>query len=221
MFIEESNVDRGCLRQGDILERIPFPLLQLEDLTVLGKINSQPSELPYPNIDTALTTHRKDPNFFTGQALMRLSYGVVFSHCCELEPRNGKMFGSAFTVARLVPIKQSILEDRDKLNSLRANPDPRSGIPSYIDYFHIASNPKTENKEWMVDFAQIVSIPKTEFPGILKRKILQMDDRTRVKFKIKAAAYFGRITEEEAQGAFMNRGSKKQNNPYFIEQNQT
>ncbi len=199
MFINETNIDRECLRQGDILERIPFPLLALENLTVLGRINSAPSEFPYPDISTALTKHREDPNFFTAQTLMRFSFGAVFSHCCELEPRKGKMLGSTFTVARLIPIKNSILEDREKLRSLRDNPDPRTRNPGYIDYFHIAQNQRTDNKEWMVDFAQIVSIPKSEFPEILKRKILQLDDRTRVKFKIKAAVYLGRITDEEAQ----------------------
>jgi hypothetical protein len=33
---------------------------------------------------------------------------------------------------------------------------------------------------------------------LLSRKILQLLDRERVKFKIKLAAYLGRLTDEEA-----------------------
>ncbi len=59
--------------------------------------------------------------------------------------------------------------------------------PGFIDYFYVAPHQRLENKEWMVDFSQITSLPKSEFPEILKRKILQMDDRSRVKLKIKLA----------------------------------
>src|SRR5262249_53342336 len=110
-----------------------------------------------------------------------------------------KLLGSAFTVARLVPVKQSIIADRNKLTSLRANKDPRSTEPGFIDYFYISAQPQIDDKEWMVDFSQIVSLPKSEFPAILQQKVLQMDNRSRVKFKIKIAAYLSRITDEEEQ----------------------
>ena len=199
MFVEDTGMERDCLRQGDILARIPFPLLEIGKLRVLGKINSEASERPYPDISAALSAHRDDPNYFTAQTLMRLSFGAVVSHCCELEPRNGKLLLPAFTLARLIPVKQGIMADREKLASLRDNQDPRGPTPGFIDYFYIAPHERIDNKEWMVDFSQIASLPKSEFPAILQHKVLQMDGRTRVKFKIKIATYLGRITNEEEQ----------------------
>jgi hypothetical protein len=197
VFVDD--MERDCLRQGDILERIPFPLLATGSIRVLGKIKLEATELPYPSIDAALTPHRDDPNYFTGQLPMRLSFGAVVSHCCELEPRNGKLIGAMFTVARLVPVKQSIMRDSERLESLRANRDPREPIPGYLDYFYTTPHERLESKEWMVDFSQITSVPNSEFPAVLTQKVLQMDDRTRVKFKIKLATYLGRITDEEAE----------------------
>lgn len=106
--------------------------------------------------------------------------------------------GAAFTLARLIPIKKSILADGEKLTSLRLNADPRGAIPGFIDYFHIASHSRLSGVEWMVDFSQVTSLPNSQFPEILSRKILQMEDLDRVKFKIKLAAYQSRITDEEA-----------------------
>ncbi len=199
MFVQDTDIQQDCLRQGDILEGIPFPLLDLKSLPVLGQIQPGKREFPYPTISPILHRHREDPHYFTGQLLMRLSFCAVLSHCCELEPRHGKLLPASFTVARLITVKQSIIEDPEKLASLRANKDPRGATPGFIDYFYIAPHERLENKEWMVDFNQVASIPNSEFPDILKHKTLQMDDRSRVKFKIKLATYLGRITDEEAQ----------------------
>jgi len=192
-------MELDCLRQGDILKRIPFPLLAMGSLQVLGRISSAATELSYPNIDAILSTHRNDPNYFTGQVLMRLSFGAVISQCCELEPRNGKLIGSSFSIARLIQVKDNILADSEKLASLKANRDPRSSAPGFFDYFYVEPHERLDGKEWMVDYSQIVSLPKSEFPGILAHKILQMDDRSRVRFKMKLAAYLGRLTEEETR----------------------
>jgi hypothetical protein len=54
----------------------------------------------------------------------------------------------------------------------------------------------------MVDFNQGASIPCTEFPAILNQKILQMEDPWRVKFKIKLAASYARLTDEETGKGF-------------------
>ena len=104
----------------------------------------------------------------------------------------------AFVVARLIPVPARILADPQRLESLRANKDPRMGSdPGFINLFHISINERLGDAEWIVDFNQFVSIPGSEFPGILRSKILQMDDRSRVKFKIKLAASLARLTEDE------------------------
>jgi hypothetical protein len=49
----------------------------------------------------------------------------------------------------------------------------------------------------VVDFNQTICIPGKEFPAILRNKKLQMEDEWRVKFKIKLATSFARLTKEE------------------------
>lgn len=204
MFLQDADMERDRLRQGDILARIPFPLLETEKLTVLGQIQPGGADLPYPVINTRLHRHREDPHFFWGQLPLRMSLCAVLSNCCEVEPRHGKLLQPAFVVARLIPIKDSILNDSEKLESLRANRDPRGATPNrgYMDYFYIQACPRLDNKEWMVDFSQVFSIPNTNFPQILNQKILQMEPLHRVRFKIKAAVYFGRIADDEATARF-------------------
>lgn len=197
MFAQEDVTQHDCLRQGDILEGIPFPLLDSKALLVLGKYEPSQQQEAFPAISPAFQSHREDPYFFTGQLKMRKSFCAVLSHCCELEPRHNKLFSAAISLARLIPIKSSIVQDTAKLASLRENRNPLSGVPGYIDYFYINAHERLVNREWMVDFSQVLSIPNSEFPEILARKILQLDDRTRARFKIKLATYYGRFTDEE------------------------
>jgi hypothetical protein len=189
------------LRQGDILNEIPFPLLDLKQINVLGEIQPGSSIKPFPSISTRLHPHREDPHYFWGQVPMRLSFCAVLSNCCEVEPRHGRILQAAFSVARIIQIKNSIQTDPVKLESLRANRDPRITPPGFMDYFHVEPHLRLGGREWMVDFSQLVSIPNSEFPRILDRKILQMQPQQRIRFKVKLAAYFGRLASDESLDA--------------------
>lgn len=200
MFVADADMQLDCLRQGDILQGIPFPLLDATKLSILGQIRADGSN-PSPVLVPTTHVHRSDAGYYWAQLPVKLAFAVVISNCCEVEPRHGKLLQPAFMVARLIPIKESIRRDADKLSSLRANKDPRSDAPGYIDYFYVESHPKLDGKDWMVDYSQVVSIPNSEFPGILTKKMVQMTIRSRVKFKIKLAVYYGRIEDEEAADA--------------------
>jgi hypothetical protein len=198
MFHPEAEMEIDRLRQGDILEEIPFPLLDLKQVNVLGEIQPGGSVKPFPSITTKLHPHREDPHYFWGQVPMRLSHCAVLSNCCEIEPRHGKILQAAFSVARLIPIKNSIQIDMSKLESLRANRDPLGNPPGFLDYFYIEPHLRLGGRDWMVDFSQIVSIPNSEFPRILERKVLQMLPQHRIRLKVKVAAYFGRLASDES-----------------------
>ena len=106
-------------------------------------------------------------------------------------------------LARLVPIPVGIERDANNLESLKANRNPLDpvGGPGHINRFYIEPHELLEGREWIVDYNQVLSMPSQDFPKILKRKILQMDDDSRIRFKIKLAASFGRLSsEEEASG---------------------
>ena len=90
-----SDADTNCLRQGDILEEIPFPLLKLSGVAILGMITSQssgevysPAENPTLPLVPITHTQRQDANWLTAQLPVRMSYCAVLSQCCDLEHFN-------------------------------------------------------------------------------------------------------------------------------------
>lgn len=200
MFVADADMQLDCLRQGDILQGVPFPLLDSTKLSVLGQIRADQSSPSTVFIPTTYT-HRSDSGYYWAQLPVKLAFAAVVSNCCEVEPRHGKLLQPAFMVARLIPIKESIRGDAEKLASLKANKDPRSGAPGYIDYFYVESHPRLDGKEWMVDYSQVASIPNSEFPAIMGKKMAQMNAHNRVKFKIKLAVYYGRIEDDEEPDA--------------------
>ena len=205
MYVDAAQVERDCLRQGDVLDVVPFPIYESDSAT-LGKIDHGSGiEIPYPKIVVIPREHRGQKDCITMQLKARLSPGAVLAHCCELELRNGKCLLPMVAIARLVPLKSSIVKEPEKLASLRANKDPRTPeVTGYLDYFYLSANEAIGSVEWVVDFSQIASIPGAEYQYLLRRKVLQLLDRERVKFKIKLAAYLGRLTDEEHEMGLEN-----------------
>jgi len=205
VYAPDSQVDRNSLRQGDILTPVPFPVIDAETV-VLGKIDGQTRiEIPHPKIVALPREHRGQNDCVTMQIKARLAPCAVISHCCELELRNGKCLLPTISVARIVAVKESIGKDREKASSLKANKDPRiHGDPGYLDYFYLEPTASIGGVECVVDFAQIAPVPGTEYQNLLQRKVLQLVDRERVKFKIKLAAFLGRLTNEEVAAGLEN-----------------
>ena len=205
MYVSAGSLDTHCLRQGDILDAIPFPIIDV-DVAVLGKIDADAGiQIPHPKIVTIPREHRSQQDCFTMQVKTRLAPGAVISHCCELELRNGKCLLPTIAFARVVPVKASIVGQAEKLGSLRGNKDPRNQSDhGYLDYFYLAEHESIGGIERVVDFSQISSIPASEYSSLIGRKVLQLLDCERVKFKIKLAAYVGRLTDEEAAAGLEN-----------------
>jgi hypothetical protein len=122
----------------------------------------------------------------------------------------------AFALARLIPIPKQIMADAQRLASLKSNKDPRVGSdPGYINFFYVEPNPLLHGKEWVIDFNQTICIPGKEFPGILQSKKLQMEDEWRLKFKIKLATCFARLTNEERAAGLIDPWVGKQQDIKF------
>jgi hypothetical protein len=204
MFVEVADVT--CLRQGDILKGIPFPRLNLAEIPLLGTVSIEGSHPAIPTLIAKTHPHRDDPNWLTAQMPVRVSFCVVLSQCCDLEPnKSGQLQLPAFSLARLITIPKGIASDSQRLASLRTNKDPRNAAdPGYINFFHIPAHDQLESKEWIVDYNQTICIPGREFPSILSRKILQMDDYNLVKFKIKLSSCLTRLTNEERAAGIEN-----------------
>jgi hypothetical protein len=123
--VNSADLEKNCLRQGDIIEAIPFPIMDV-DVAILGKIDADSGiQVPHPRIVTIPREHRAQQDCLTMQVKTRLAPGAVISHCCELELRNGKCLLPMIALARILPVKTSIINHAQKLASLRGNKDPR------------------------------------------------------------------------------------------------
>jgi len=58
--------------------------------------------------------------------------------------------------------------------------------------------------DWRVHFNQVVSLPTTDIALLLRKKILELDDRTRMKFKIKLGFTLMRTNDDELQTGLEN-----------------
>ena len=103
------------------------------------------------------------------------------------------------------PISSDTRNDPDRFASLKANRDPRdTENPGYIDYFYLEPRALLEGTDWNVHFNQVVTLPTIDIALLLRKKVLQIDDRTRVKFKIKLAYTLGRINDDEIAAGLEN-----------------
>ena len=153
MYVEAAQMERACLRQLDVLDAIPFPIFE-SDSAVLGKIDyASGIEIPHPKLVVIPREHRSQGDCITMQMKTRLAPSAVLAHCCELELRNGTVFCRMIAVARLVPVKPSIIKDSEKLASLRANKDPRNPEDSgYLDYFYLRPTTHSEPSNGLLTF---------------------------------------------------------------------
>jgi hypothetical protein len=193
MFIDDA--DLTCLRQGDILANIPFPQLVTEKTAFLGaaSIDSVGDLTFSPHSDIV-----RELPMYTCQVQARICFAAVVSQCCDLEPRQGNRIAQpTIALARLAPIPKNLLSDARRLADLRSNSDPRVEGAGFLNLFHVPEHDRLNGHEWMIDFGQLFSIPSSEFPAILQRKVLQMDDDSRIRFKIRLSSSFARFTDEE------------------------
>ena len=84
---------------------------------------------------------------------------------------------------------------------IRKNPEylaklQQNSRESYMNLFYIPQTPPLP-QEYLVDFSMVVSIPRSEFNFALTKKLLQMNNVSRIQFKLKLGGHFGRPTQEE------------------------
>ncbi len=200
-----DSFDVANLRQGDILEGVPFPLMDASKIQVLGSIAQDQDFQTLPTIAPKTHQHREDRDWVSAVVPIKFGYCAVLSNCCDLEPRNGKIPGHAITLARLRPIPADIRNNPDLFENLRANKDPRDrNNAGYIEWFYLEPHALLQNQDWRVHYSQVVTLPTTDITLFLRKKVLQLDDRTRMKFKIKLGFTSMRANEEELAAGLEN-----------------
>ena len=194
MFTERPNQEE--LRQGDIIEGVYYPTLNCENLRLIGEPNHQTLSDERPDL-IAETIKKQGVTLFTAQVQVFRGFGIIISQCCDLALRSGKLEVPAFVISPLVEISYNLQNNSEKLSKFQEN-----SLHSFVNLFYIPQQEPLP-KSYMVDFNRMVSLPRTEFNFVLSKKVLQMTDEDRVKFKIKLSHQFGRATQEEiAAGLF-------------------
>ena len=185
-----------CLRQGDILGNLPFPVLRSGKLSFVGKIDP-----PSLGTDSTFVPQAEESRgrLYSIQTPARIVFAAVISQCCDIAPRRGGKIEGQHTIAlaRLVSIPDRARNDPESLASLRDNTNPYGSTPSYLGLFHVPAHASLLGEEWAIDYSQPFCIPAAELPAALKRKLLQMTDESRIRFKIKLSFFYGRLTDEE------------------------
>src|SRR5258708_1822584 len=106
MFVKDA--DLTCLRQGDILKDIPFPRINSQEVSILGRINIKAEGPIAETLVPLAIPHRGDPNWITAQLPVRFGFCAITSQCCDLEPRFDKIRMHTIALARLIPVPSKI-----------------------------------------------------------------------------------------------------------------
>jgi hypothetical protein len=201
MFAEAP--DTTELWQGDIIQGLFFPIIDVEQFKIIGR----PSEDSHSQ-DSALTlspvvSRVKDKiDHFNAQIEVVRGYSIVLSQCCDLALHNGKPKAPYFVVSPLLDILYPITNDPEKFALFKENT-----LDNFLSQFFIPQQSPL-SQDYAVDFGRLVSIPKSGYSFALKNKVLQMDDKSRVRLKLKLAHHFGRPTQDEMEaGIYPNSDS--------------
>lgn len=169
MFIArgEARFEDTGLRQGDILEGVPFPLLDDSKLRIFVDIAHDWDFKSIDSLTPKRHRERNDDQWVTAHVPIRFGYCALLANCCDLELRDGRIPAPTVALARLHPIGD-ILRDQERLASLKANKDPRNQRdPGYIDFFYLERHELLQNQEWKVHFNQVVSLPTQDLNRLL------------------------------------------------------
>src|ERR1017187_9849255 len=121
MFLDDADMDKTCLRQGDILKNVLYPLVVTDEVRFLGIADpsAKPVALPWQVEEITL---RNSPAWKC-QMFTRIGFVAVISQCCDIAPTNERRITrqSTIALARLVPVPAGPAKNPEKLASLQAN----------------------------------------------------------------------------------------------------
>lgn len=188
--------DPPSLRQGDIIESIFFPVPRQASVQFLG------SRVGGDDVNLRLEPIVQQPPGARRAYLSAITPGfvahaAVVSQCCDLDRTHPK---ASFVVCRLMALDRTRYRN---LEALIANVDPYGEIRPHLQFFCLGQIAGLEG-EYLADFALTLAVPWSDYDVLLQRKIAQLDQLNRNKFRVKAGAHYGRPTPEDAAEGFAN-----------------
>lgn len=184
------------LRQGDIVGNLFFPLVR----TGLVKYVATYASGSGANIKVDPLIEQPPGSRRTyAQAISHgiVSHGAVISQCCDLDRKHPR---TSFSLCRLIPF------ERDRYRNVEAlvnNIDPWGAENPHFQFFYIGGVEGLDG-EYVADFGLLTSIAWVDYDVIVARKVHQLDDINRNKFRVKVGAFFGRPPDEDVRAGLAN-----------------
>jgi hypothetical protein len=186
----------ASLRQGDIIASVFFPLTRPELLKYLGTYAS--------GSDTGI---KLEPFIETPQGSRKsyaqsichgvVAHGAVISQCCDLDKKHPR---TSFSLCRLVLFEPNRYRNVD---ALVGNIDPWGPENPHFQFFYVGKIDGLSG-EYLADFGLLTSLGWADYDSILEKKIHQLSEENRNKFRVKLGAFFGRPTEEDRTAGLAN-----------------
>lgn len=186
----------SSLRQGDIIANVFFPLTRPGLLKYLGTYGSG------TGTDISLQTFVEAPPGSTKKYVQSISHGVVahgavISQCCDLDKKHPR---TSFSLCRLIRFEPQRYR---KIEALTNNIDPWGPENPHFQFFYLGEIQGLDG-EYLADFALLTSFGWSDYEFILAKKVHQLDDLNRNKFRVKVGAFFGRPTDEDTAAGLGN-----------------
>ena len=182
MYLADENIERGILRQGDIISKVHL----------LGAINLngiQYSSLPAKPEERLSWTVPSPP---------KISDVMVLSHSCEIATENSVKVTSII----LGPLRDiNTATDPARVRELIESNEIDQANPaaSFLKYFYVSPNPNLEYKDGaVVDFSKCFSVRKQSYNMLVAQKLTQLTPEVANSMALKLALYFHRSQNSAA-----------------------
>lgn len=184
------------LRQGDVIADVFFPLTRPSLLRYLATYESgSGTHLRLQPLIEVPVGSRKE--YVQSLSHGVVAHGAVMNQCCDLDRRHPKL---SFSLCRL------ILFERDRykhVDALINNIDPWGPENPHFEFFYIGQIDGLEG-EYLADFGLLTSFGWSDYNFILGKKLHQLNDLNRNKFRVKVGAFWSRPPEEDVQTGMAN-----------------
>jgi hypothetical protein len=173
LYLEDENIERGILRQGDIISQT----------YLLGVLN--------PQGFSDVVKNGKPTNWIIPIKEEAIGDAMILSHSCEIDLANEIKVTSII----LAPIRDiNAATEKDKIEEVKNSNILKIGQSfSYLKYFYLEPNDRLKYPDGAYcDFSKCFSLRNNFYQQLLDKKVLQLKQDIADAMALKLSVYFYR-----------------------------